>query len=74
MNTQEVIEKYFRDEKILRFHSSDKLAVVEGESYLRYNKNAGINLWVGGNSGEVCIIVTTDGEDLEKLIKAIIYG
>jgi hypothetical protein len=74
MTITDVLEKYFKDEKVLGFHSSDKLEMVEGNSYLRYQKDAGVQLWVGGNNGEVCICVTSNPETLETLIKAIIYS
>lgn len=73
MTTQDVLEKYFKDEKMIYFCSSDKLRMIEGEPYLRYQKDNGVQLWAGGNNGEVCIMVTSNGDDLETLIKAIIY-
>ncbi len=74
MTTQEVLDKYFKGEKSLYFHSSDALGQIEGDTYLRYAKTGKIELWFGGNSGEVCLLCTTNGEALEALIRAIIYG
>jgi hypothetical protein len=74
MTTQEVTEKYFKGEKQLYFQSSDAMAMIEGDTYLRYAKTGKIELWFGGNSGEVCLLCTTNGESLENLIKALIYG
>jgi hypothetical protein len=74
MNTQEVIEKYFKGERQLYFQSSDAMTQIEGDTYLRYEKTGKIELWFGGNNGEVCLLCTTNGESLENLIKAIIYG
>ncbi len=74
MTTQEVIEKYFKDDHTLYFQSSDAMTHIEGDTYLRYEKTGKIELWFGGNNGEVCLLCTTNGESLENLIKAIIYG
>ncbi len=73
MTTQEVLDKYFKDEQ-LYFQSSDALTSIEGDTYLRYQKTGKIELWFGGNNGEVCLLCTTDGDKLEALIKSIIYG
>ena len=73
MTTTEVIEKYFKGERMFYFQSSDHLAQIEGETYLRYAKTGKIELWFGGNNGEVCILCTTKPEKLEEVIKAIIY-
>ncbi len=72
MTTQDVIEKYFRDGKNLYFQSSDALSDIEGDTYLRYAKTGKIELWFGGNNGEVCILCTTDAKKLEQVIKALI--
>lgn len=72
MTTQEVLEKYFKDERTLYFQTSDAMANIEGDSYLRYEKTGKIELWFGGNSGECCLMCTTNGDELESLIKAII--
>ena len=71
MTTQEVIERYFKDSKIMYFHGSDKLRMIEGDIYLRYAKTGIIELYFGGNNGEVCILCTHDGEKLESMIKLI---
>ncbi len=73
MDLQEVLDKYFKDGKHLYFQSSDKHQQVEGDTYLRYEKNGGVLLWFGGSNGEVCIKVTTDGAVLESVIRAIIF-
>ncbi len=72
MNTQEVIDKYFQGKRNLYFHTSDSMAQIEGDTYLTYEKNGKIELWFCGNNGNVCLLCTTNGEDLEDLIKAII--
>ncbi len=46
---QKIIEKYFKGEKTIYFQSSDQLNSIEGETYLRYQKDGGIQLWFGGN-------------------------
>lgn len=72
MTIQEAIKKHFRDEKILYFRQSDLHAMIEGETYIRYEKDNGILLWFGGNNGEVCILVTKDGDLLDKIISLIL--
>ena len=74
MNTQQVLDKYFKDGKTLYFQSSDAHKQIEGDPYLRYQKTGKIEIWFGGNNGEVCLCCTTDAEKLENLIKAIIYA
>lgn len=74
MSTREVIEKYFKDgAHTMYFHSSDAHHATEGDTYLRYEKTGTIDLWIGGNSGEFCLVCTTSGAKLEQVIKAIIY-
>jgi hypothetical protein len=73
MSTQDVLNKYFKDEKHLYFQSSDYHKMIEGETMLSYKKTGKVELWFSGNNGEVCLIATTDGEKLEEVIKAIIY-
>ncbi len=73
-STQEVINKYFKGEKILYYQSSDTHQLIEGDTYLRYEKTGKIELWFGGNNGEVCLFCTSNGDALETVIKAIIYG
>lgn len=73
MTTQEVLDKYFRDGKTLYFQSSDAHRMIEGDTYLRYAKTGKIEIWMGGNSGEVCLICTNDAKALENLIKSIVY-
>ncbi len=77
MNTRPVavvLDKYFKSEKMLYFQSSDALKQIEGDTYLRYAKTGKIELWFGGNNGEVCLLCTNDGDALETLIKTIIYS
>lgn len=71
---KEILEKYFRDEKIKYFHQSDKHKQIEGDTYLRYSFGSGgyIELWFGGNNGEVCLTCTNDPEKIETLIKLLI--
>lgn len=74
MSTQQVLEKYFKGERTLYFQSSDAHHSIEGDTYLRYEKTGKIEIWFGGNNGEMCLLCTTDGERLENIIKAMIYG
>ena len=73
MKLQEILDKYFTDGKSLYFRSSDSLSNIEGDTYLRYRKNGTIEIWFGGNNGEVCIYCTTDPIKLEALTKSIIF-
>lgn len=73
MGTQEVLEKYFKDNKMLYYLSSDSHKAIEGETYLTYKKTGKIELWFGSDNGEFCLLCTNDGEKLEALIKALIY-
>lgn len=72
-----VIDKYFREDKNLYFHSSDAHKTLEEDPYLRYDRRTcggnRVVLWVGGCNGEIAIKVCTTPEELETLIKAIIY-
>jgi hypothetical protein len=71
MDAQQVLDKYFKDGKTLYFHQSDRHHSIEGDTYLKFEKNAGIELWLGGDNGEVCILFTRDGDVLEKAILLI---
>lgn len=73
MTTQEVLDKYFKDDKRLFFHSSDRLVNIEGDTHLSYEKTGKIELWFNGNNGSVCLMCTSDAEKLEALIKILIY-
>jgi hypothetical protein len=74
----DVVYKYFREDKILYFHSSDAHHNIEGDTYLKYVYNSSFEflrteLWIGGTNGEMCIRVCSTPKELENLIKAIIY-
>ena len=69
----EILHKYFGDKRILYFHSSDALALIEGDTYLRYQNKNKVEIWFGGENGEVCLISTENMEKIETLIKTIIY-
>lgn len=73
MTTQEVLEKYFKDKKQLYYQSSDSHKNIEGDTYLTYKKTGKIELWFGGDNGEVCLLCTNNAEQLNSLIKAMIY-
>jgi hypothetical protein len=51
MDTQQVLDKYFKDGKTLFFHQSDRHHSIEGDTYLKFEKNGGIELWLGGDNG-----------------------
>ena len=74
----DVIYRYFREDKILYFHSSDAHHIIEGDTYIRYAYDNSIEilrtgLWIGGTNGEICIRICSTPKELENLIKAIIY-
>ncbi len=74
MTIIEVIEKHFKEDRMIYFHSSDALRAIEGETFLRYRKNGVLELYFGGNNGEVCIgcfRFDSDGERLNNLINSI---
>ncbi len=75
MTFDDVIENHFGDyQKTKYFQSSDAHVQIEGtDTYLRYEKVRGrVELYFGGDSGEVCLKVCTQPEDLNDLIKAMI--
>lgn len=71
----DMIYKYFKDERQFYFLSSDALQLDTGETYLRFDYYSGnrIKLWFGShNYGEFPIKICTTPEELEKIIQAII--
>lgn len=71
----DIIYKYFRDERQFYFLSSDALQLDTGETFLRYEHYDGkrVKLWFGCNSyGDFPIKICSTPEELEKLIIAII--
>lgn len=73
MTTNDVLDKYFKGERTLYFQSTDAHNSIEGDTYLRYKKEGHVELWFGGNNGEMCLLCTTDPERLDAIIKAMIY-
>lgn len=74
MTIREVIQKYFKEERQIYFQSSDAHAMIEGDTYLRFEWHSDkVEIWFGGNSGECCLISTNQADKLETLIRAIIY-
>lgn len=72
---KEIIEKYFKDEHLLYFQSSDAYQGLVGDSYLRHQWHGNrVVLWLGStNFEEVPIKVCSTPADLEKLIRTITY-
>ena len=71
---EEILHKHFRNEKVLYYHSSDAHKRIEGETYLKYESSMGkIELWFGGENGEVCLLCTNDSEKLDKAIMLLTY-
>jgi len=69
-----ILYKFFKNEKTIYFHSSDHHKQIEGDTYLRYNMNEKVEIWFGGNNGEVCLVCTNNVTTLEKLLSSIIFG
>lgn len=72
---KEVLDKYFPEGKNRNkyFYSSDAHKAIEGDTYIcyRWYDSNRIELYLGGDNGEYCIIVTDDAEKIETLIKII---
>lgn len=72
MTTQQAIQKHFGEERTCFFSQSDAHQLIEGDTFLRYIEDSGkVQLWFGGDNGEVCIFLTSDGDALDKLISII---
>ena len=70
---EELLEKYFKN-KMCYFHSSDAHKNIEGDTYLTYKfYNGKMELYLGGDNGEICLCVSNDLEKIETLIKTIIH-
>jgi hypothetical protein len=69
-----VINKYFRDGKILYFHPAD---AIFDDQYLRWeyhqHERGKILISVGSNDGEVRVNIFTEADKLEQFIKLAIY-
>jgi hypothetical protein len=71
---EDVLDKYFRDGKVLYFHPAD---AIFDDQYLRWeyhqHERSKILISVGSNDGEVRVNIFTDPKDLENFIKLVIY-
>ena len=68
----DIIEKYFMDNKTIYFGIAD---VINANHHLSYYRNRGaIILSIGSDEGEVDIGVFWKPEELEHCIKHIIYN
>jgi hypothetical protein len=69
-----VINKYFRDGKVLYFHPAD---AIFDDQYLRWeyhqHERGKILISVGSNDGEVRVNIFTEADKLEQFIKLAIY-
>lgn len=72
---ESVINKHFKDERVMYFHSSDRHKMLVGDTYLRYEYEADrVTLWEGGTHfEEFPVKVCSSPEDLEKTITAIVW-
>jgi len=70
---EEILYKYFKNDMVKYFHSSDAHANIEGDAYLRFRMQAvKVELWIGGESGETCLCVTDNPKSIQNIIEAII--
>ena len=71
---EQVIYKYFGDEKIKYYHPADS---IFDDQFLRWeyhkHKRNEILITIGSNDGEVRVKVFTDAKELEDFIKLVIY-
>ena len=69
---EEVIYKYFRDEPTMHYNTAD---LIQDEHYLRFEKvgSEKVIISVGCNNGEVPLKVCKTAQELEEIIKNIIY-
>ena len=74
---EDILDKYFRDNRTLYYNASDSFRGVYGESYIRWSYFKGVKshilIEVGNDDGEVALGVYYNSESLETIIKAIIY-
>ena len=62
----EVINKYFKDDRVMFFHSSDAHKMLAGDTYLRYEYQGDrVILWYGSDYEEVPLKFCRSGEELE---------
>jgi hypothetical protein len=69
MTLTDVVERYFKGERVINFHPSDR----QGDCHLRYHFDNGAELWMGTEDGEILVMFTKDAEKLEKTIQLLIY-
>jgi hypothetical protein len=71
---EDVLDKYFKDGKILYFHPADS---IFDDQYLRWeyhrHERSKILISVGSNDGEVRLKIFTDANELEQFIKLVIF-
>lgn len=71
---EDVLYKYFRDEKILYYRTAD--AMANGQ-YIKWkylqNQRQKIVMIVGSNEGEVEVKSFTESKELDSFIKLVIY-
>ena len=75
MTFDSVIQKYFGSDKTKYFQSSDALTQIEGDTALRYQRRSDgrVELYFIGDGGEICLRVCSQPEELNELVKRIIY-
>lgn len=71
---EDVIDKYFKEGKILYFHPADS---IFDDQYLRWeyhkHERGKILISIGSNEGEVRVNIFTDPKDLENFIRLVIF-
>lgn len=67
----EIIDKYFKDDKVKYYNTAD---LIQDGHYIRYEYNGSrVIISVGSNEGEIPFKVCRTAEKLEETIKFIIY-
>lgn len=74
----DTIYKIFGDDKVRYFHSSDAHRMETGETWITYsyfqgNSNKVVLIFGSNEFDEVPLRVCTTPEELENLVKALIY-
>jgi hypothetical protein len=70
---RQIIEKWFKEDRVIYFNQNDHLAAIEGDTYLKYVELRRVEIYFGGSNGEVCILSTNSPIAVDNLIRAIIH-
>ncbi len=74
MDLETILEKYFKDKKVLFYNPSD---AIDENNYIRWEYFRGerskILISLGSDDGEIKVKIFTKLEDLEEFIRMVIY-